>query len=48
MTYVQTHNQARLRPNRLAFVDYHPKIIDAQKIRGAVVRRGWAARLIGR
>jgi copper chaperone CopZ len=32
---------------RLVLVDYDPKIIDSQKILGAVVRRGYDARLIG-
>ena len=39
--------RASLRSNRLVLVDYDPEIIDSQKILGAVVRRGYDARLIG-
>lgn len=39
--------RASSRSNRLVLVDYDPEIIDSQKILGAVVRRGYDARLIG-
>jgi copper chaperone CopZ len=39
--------QTSSRSSRLVLVDYDPKIIDSQKILGAVVRRGYDARLIG-
>jgi copper chaperone CopZ len=39
--------QASSRSSRLVLVDYDPEVIDSQKILGAVVRRGYDARLIG-
>jgi copper chaperone CopZ len=39
--------QASPRSGRLILVDYDPEVIDSQKILGAVVRRGYDARLIG-
>jgi copper chaperone CopZ len=39
--------QTSSRSSRLVLVDYDPKIIDSQRILGAVVRRGYDARLIG-
>lgn len=39
--------QTSSRSGRLVLVDYEPAIIDSQKILGAVVRRGYDARLIG-
>jgi copper chaperone CopZ len=39
--------QASSRSGRLILVDYDPEVIDSQKILGAVVRRGYDARLIG-
>ena len=39
--------QASPRSSRLVLVDYDPEVIDSQKILGAVVRRGYDARLIG-
>jgi len=38
---------ASSRSSRLMLVDYDPKVIDSQQILGAVVRRGYDARLIG-
>ena len=35
------------RSSRLVLVDYDPEIVNSQKILGAVVRRGYDARLIG-
>ena len=35
------------RARRLVLVDYDPATVDSQKILGAVVRRGFDARLIG-
>jgi copper chaperone CopZ len=35
------------RSSRLVLVDYDPEIVSSQKILGAVVRRGYDARLIG-
>jgi copper chaperone CopZ len=42
-----TRAQTSSRSSRLVFVDYDPEIIDSQKILGAVMRRGYDARLIG-
>jgi len=39
--------QVSPRSSRLMLVDYDPEVIDSQKILGAVVRRGYDARLIG-
>jgi len=39
--------QASSRSGRLVLVDYDPEVTDSQKILGAVVRRGYDARLIG-
>ncbi len=39
--------QASSRSSRLVLVEYDPEVIDSQKILGAVVRRGYDARLIG-
>jgi copper chaperone CopZ len=39
--------RASSRSSRLVLVDYDPEVIDSQKILGAVVRRGYDARLIG-
>jgi hypothetical protein len=47
MTYVQIRGQASSRPERLASVNHDPTIIEPQKISGAVVHRGYDARLIG-
>jgi hypothetical protein len=47
MTHVQILNKASSRQHSLVLVDYDPEIIDSQRIRGAVVRRGYNARLIG-
>ncbi|MBS1137275.1 MAG: hypothetical protein H6R11_1229 [Proteobacteria bacterium] len=35
------------RVRRLVLVDYDPKVIDSQRILGAVVRHGFDARLVG-
>ncbi len=35
------------RTRRLMLVDYDPQMVDSQNILGAVVRRGYDARLIG-
>lgn len=35
------------RTRRLVLVDYDPLIVDSQDILGAIVRRGYDARLIG-
>jgi len=42
-----THARMSTRSSRLVFVDYDAKIVNSQKILGAVVRRGYDARLIG-
>jgi len=39
--------QASSRSSRLVLVDYDPEVIDSQRILGAVLRRGYDARLIG-
>lgn len=42
-----TRAQVSARASRLVLVDYDPKTINSQKILGAVLRRGFDARLIG-
>jgi hypothetical protein len=42
-----TRAQVSSRASRLLLVDYDPKTINSQKILGAIVRRGFDARLIG-
>jgi hypothetical protein len=42
-----TRAQVSSRASRLLLVDYDPKTINSQMILGAVVRRGFDARLIG-
>jgi copper chaperone CopZ len=39
--------QVSPRTRRLILVDYDPETVNSQKILGAVVRRGYDARLIG-
>jgi len=39
--------QGSSRSSRLVLVDYDPEVIDSQRILGAVMRRGYDARLIG-
>jgi copper chaperone CopZ len=39
--------QVSSRSSRLVLVDYDPEIVNSQKILGAVMRRGFDARLIG-
>ena len=46
MTHLQTNGETSSRPNRLAPRE-DPMIIGSQKTRGAAVRRGYDARLIG-
>jgi len=46
MTHVRTNGEMSSRPNRLAPRE-DPMIMGSQKTRGAVVRRGYDARLIG-
>lgn len=42
-----THAWVSPRVSRLLLVDYDPQQTDTQKILGAVVRRGFNARLVG-
>jgi len=39
--------QVSARTRRLVLVDYDPEMVNSQNILGAVVRRGYDARLIG-